>query len=56
MCRLVEEYGNERAKESSTKVREENAKCMLSDGIRIEKVAEYSGLSLEEVQKLAASK
>lgn len=37
-------------------VRVENAKKMLADGIAIEKVAEYSGLSLEKVQELAGQK
>ena len=32
------------------------ARRMLADGLVLEKVAEYSGLSLEEVRKLAASK
>ena len=34
----------------------ETARRMLADGLSNEKVAEYSGLTLEEVQKLAAGK
>ena len=37
-------------------VRIENAKKMLNDGLAIEKVAVYSGLSLEKVRELASSK
>lgn len=52
MCRLIEEYGKECAQES----REETARRMLADGLRVEKVAEYSGLPLETVRKLATGK
>ena len=34
--------------------RTETARRMLADGLSNEKVAQYSGLSLEEVQKLSA--
>ena len=34
----------------------ETARRMLADGLNIEKVVQYSGLSVEEVQKLAAGK
>lgn len=53
MCRLVEEYGNERSLET----REENAKRLLENGkLTVEEIAECSGLPLEAVKKLAASK
>lgn len=38
------------------KERKEIAKRMLADGMNNEKVAQYSGLSLMEVQKLVAGK
>ena len=34
----------------------ENAKCMLNDGLSLDKVALYSNLPLDEVQKLAVTK
>ena len=47
-------------KEGRAVGREENrreiALRMLADGLNIEKVAQYSGLSLSEVQKLASGK
>ncbi len=52
MCKVMEDMRMSVADE----VRVENAKKMLADGIAIEKVAEYSGLSLEKVQELAGQK
>lgn len=40
--------------EGRAEERNETARRMLADGIKQEKVAQYSGLTLEEVQKLAA--
>ena len=37
-------------------VRMENAKRMLADGVAIDKVAEYSGLTIEKVQELEKQK
>ena len=48
MCKVMEDMRND--------VRIENAKKMLNDGLAIEKVAVYSGLSLEKVRELASSK
>ena len=50
MCKMLEDMRNERAKE----VRIDNALCMIKDGVlSLEKVALYSGLSIEEVKELA---
>ena len=57
MCRLVEEYGNERAEEGRTKGKEETVKRLLDNGkLTVEEIADCSGLPLEAVKKLAASK
>lgn len=45
MCKMMEDMRNEARKEE----RVENAKKMLSDNLSVEKVVEYSGLSLDEV-------
>ena len=47
---------DELIKEERSEERKETAKRMLADGLNKEKVAEYSGLELAEVQKLAAGK
>lgn len=53
MCRVMEDMRNDVLKESAI----DTAKRMLSDGVLpLEKIAEYSGLSLDEVEKLQASK
>ena len=52
MCKVMEDMRMSVADE----VRVENAKKMLADGVAIEKVAEYSGLSLEKVQEIAGQK
>ncbi|MCM1538772.1 MAG: hypothetical protein NC254_10285 [bacterium] len=50
MCKMMEDMRNEKAKE----VRIDNALCMIKDGeLSLEKIALYSGLSLEEVKELA---
>ena len=53
MCKIIEDYGKECARESVAENKAETARRMLADGLKQEKVAEYSGLTLEEVQKLA---
>lgn len=57
MCRLNEEMRNEAADVAEYKTRYENALKMLSDGVLpYEKIAEYSGLTLEEVRGLAGNR
>ena len=52
MCKMLEDMRNEKAKE----VRIDNALCMIKDGVlSLEKIALYSGLSIEEVKELAES-
>ena len=48
MCRAMEDMRNSVRDE----VRMENARKMLKDGLSVEKVAEYSGLSVEKVKEL----
>ena len=49
MCKMLEDMRNEKAKE----VRIDNALCMIKDGVlSLEKIALYSGLSIEEVKEL----
>ena len=51
MCKVMEDMKNEAAKEKAMAV----AKRMVADGIlTLEKIAEYVGLSLDEVKKLKA--
>ena len=52
MCKVMEDMRNEVQNE----VRVENARKMLADGLPIEKVVEYSGLSIEKVEELAGQK
>ena len=48
MCKVLEDMRNETAELRSIEI----ALRMLADGLTIEKVAEYSGLSLEKVREL----
>lgn len=48
MCKMMEDMRNEAATQAAI----ENAKRMLDDKLPLEKVAEYSGLSLEDVNSL----
>lgn len=49
MCRIMENMRNESIQEEKRMT----VKRMLSDGIlTLEKIAEYSGLSIDEVKKL----
>ncbi len=51
MCKVMEDMKSEAAKEKVMAV----AKRMVADGIlTLEKIAEYVGLSLDEVKKLNA--
>ena len=52
MCKALEDMRNEARDE----VRVENAQKMLNDGMPIEKVVEYTGLTLEKVRELADKK
>ena len=49
MCKVMEEMRDQ----AKDEVRIDNAKEMLKDGLSEEKVAQYSGLSLEKVKKIA---
>ncbi len=52
MCKAMEEMREEAAHDSRVKI----AKAMLKDGLECQTVSKYSGLSPEEVGKLAAQK
>lgn len=53
MCKIIEDHANEVLHEKLV----ENAKTMLADGVlTLEKIAMYSGLTLEEVEELAKKK
>ena len=53
MCKAMEDMRNQTLKEGMINV----AKRMLADGtLTLEKIAEYAGLSLDEVKKLKADK
>ena len=53
MCKTMEDMRNQTLKEGMTEV----ALRMLADGaLSLEKIAEYSGLSIEEVKKIKSSR
>ena len=53
MCEILDEM----RKEAGEKVRIENAKKMINDGtLPLEKISEYSGLTLDKVRELAGDK
>lgn len=53
MSKDIEQYGNERAKEGAAKRAKETAERMIRDGaLPDEKIAQYSGLTVEQVQKI----
>lgn len=55
MCRLMEDMRNESLKEGIKEGAINTAKRMLSDEmLTLEKIAEYAGLSLDEVKRLKA--
>lgn len=54
MCKIMEDLVNDAIMEDRKKQNAEKAKKMLRDGmLSHEAVAEYSGLTLEEVKELA---
>ena len=57
MCKIMEDMRNESLKEGIKEGAISTAKRMIADGIlALEKIAEYAGLSLEEVKQLQADK
>ncbi|MDE7365435.1 MAG: hypothetical protein K2N27_11280, partial [Ruminococcus sp.] len=54
MCKLNEDMRNEAANEAEYRKAVENATTMILDELPLDKVAKYSGLTLEEVTELAA--
>ena len=53
MCEILDEM----RKEAGEQVRIENAKKMINDGtLPLEKISEYSGLTLDKVRELAGDK
>lgn len=48
MCRMMEDMRNETAYAA----KKDNALKMLKDNLPVEKVAEYSGLSLDEIEQI----
>ena len=55
MCRIVEEMRNESLKEGIKEGAISTAKKMLADGtVALEKIAEFVGLSIDEVEKIKA--
>ena len=60
MCKALEDMRNETAMEAAlearTEVQVETALRMLKDGLSLDKVSQYSGLSLERVRELDDSK
>ena len=54
MCRIFEEYGNERAAEAKNEAKTEFAESLLKDGtMPVEKIAAISGLPLAKVKQIA---
>ena len=53
MCKVMEDMRNETARIAAERRSIEIAKRLIADGIVLEKVADYSGLTLEKVQELA---
>ena len=56
MCKVMEDMRNETARIAAERRSIEIAKRLIADGIVLEKVADYSGLTLEKVQELASVK
>ena len=57
MCKIMEDMINETRNETLKESAVNTAKRMIADGILVlEKIAEYAGLSLDEVKKLQADK
>ena len=54
MCKAIETYGDQRELQGKKEQSIENALKMIADGqLSLEKIAQYSGLTLEEVKELA---
>ena len=57
MCDILDEMKNEARNEGIANNQIETAQKMIKDGeLTMEKIAEYSGLSLEKVRELAGNK
>ena len=57
MCKIMEDMRNETRKETLKESAVNTAKRMIADGmLALEKIAEYAGLSLDEVKELQAEK
>ena len=57
MCRAIEDMLNRTVKEIRLESNRAAARRMLLDGgLSLEKIAEFSGLSIEEVKKLQSEK
>lgn len=57
MCEIWEEIKNEGKIEGKMEAKIESAQAMLRDGaLPIEKIAEFTGLSVEKVRELAGNK
>ena len=57
MCRAIEDMLNRTVKETRLESNRATARRMLLDGsLSLEKIAEFSGLSIEEVKKLQSEK
>ena len=55
MCRSIEEMLEKNSKEVTERNTLEFARRMIADnGLPLDKIAEYSGLTVEEVSKLAS--
>ena len=52
MCKMMEDMRKEAAAEAAKEKAIETACNMIRDNLPLEKVAEYSGLSLDEVKKI----
>ena len=54
MCRIVEEYGDERAAEAKTEVRKEFVEDLLRDGsLSVERISAVAKVPLEQVRQIA---
>ena len=56
MCKVLEDMRTEVARETAEREKAKIAMRMIADGIEPEKIAAYSGLTLEKVQELAKEK
>ncbi len=57
MCKVMEDMRNETRNETLKESAINTARRMLADGIlALEKIAEYAGLSVDEVKKLQTDK